>query len=65
MADVCDGTERIEGSIHCGACCGIHIEGNQTLQGEKDEVLICMCGAVCVPLTVNVAHIETTNFNEI
>lgn len=35
MADVCDGTERIKGSINRGACCRIHIEWNQTLEREN------------------------------
>lgn len=35
MTDVCNGTERIKGSIHCGTCCGIHIEWNQTLRERQ------------------------------
>lgn len=31
-ADVCDGIERVDGSIHGGSCCGVHIERNQTLE---------------------------------
>lgn len=29
--DVCDGVERINGSIYRSSCCCIHVERNQTL----------------------------------
>lgn len=31
-ADVCDGVQRVHGSVHGGSCCGVHIEWNQTLE---------------------------------
>lgn len=41
-ADVCDVTERIEGSIHCGARCCVYVEWNQTLRNNSYVDLPCL-----------------------
>lgn len=37
LTDVCDGIERIKGSVHSGACCGIDVEWDTTLKRERER----------------------------